>query len=151
MEEILSAHRKCLGRSIAKKKPVKVVYISNPMAMRVTASAATFHALVQKLTGRDSDVDAIASAASVAEPLSALSRPSDGTTGSTTTSMSVDPCNSLVAPSEVFGGGFDAQILENFWRFFTGAGGRPPPGAPTVAPPLAMPRGQKKYMINKPY
>ncbi|XP_042471631.1 uncharacterized protein LOC122053707 [Zingiber officinale] len=114
MEEILSAHRKCLVRSIAKKKPVKVVYISNPM--RVTASAATFRALVQKLTGRDSDVDAIASfsaAASVAEPPLALS----GST--TTTSKSVDPCNSLVAPSEVFGGGFDAQMLENFWEFLS--------------------------------
>ncbi|WOL03179.1 hypothetical protein Cni_G11899 [Canna indica] len=38
----------------AKKKPVKVVYISNPM--RVTTSAAKFRGLVQKLTGRDSNV-----------------------------------------------------------------------------------------------
>ncbi|XP_074563958.1 uncharacterized protein LOC141820531 [Curcuma longa] len=129
MEEILGAHRKCLGRSIAKKKPVKVVYISNPM--RVTASAATFRALVQKLTGRDSDVDAIASAASVAEPPPAFLRPSDGATGSTTTSMSVDPCNSLVAPSEVFGGGFDAQMLENFWGFLSAAA--PPYYEPQMA------------------
>ncbi|CAO1946332.1 unnamed protein product [Urochloa humidicola] len=35
------------------KKPIKVVYISNPM--RVRTSAAGFRALVQELTGRDAD------------------------------------------------------------------------------------------------
>ncbi|PNT73059.1 hypothetical protein BRADI_2g52881v3 [Brachypodium distachyon] len=35
------------------KKPIKVVYISNPM--RVKTSAAGFRALVQELTGRDAD------------------------------------------------------------------------------------------------
>ncbi|KAL1821002.1 hypothetical protein DCAR_0417374 [Daucus carota subsp. sativus] len=36
-----------------KKKPVKVVYISNPM--KVNTSASQFRALVQELTGRDAD------------------------------------------------------------------------------------------------
>uniref|UniRef100_A0ACD5ZP82 Uncharacterized protein n=1 Tax=Avena sativa TaxID=4498 RepID=A0ACD5ZP82_AVESA len=40
------------GRSGA-KKPIKVVYISNPM--RVKTSAADFRALVQDLTGRHAD------------------------------------------------------------------------------------------------
>lgn len=35
------------------KKPIKVLYISNPM--RVTTSAAGFRALVQELTGRNAD------------------------------------------------------------------------------------------------
>lgn len=37
-----------------KKKGVKVVYISNPM--KVKTSASEFRALVQELTGRDSDI-----------------------------------------------------------------------------------------------
>ncbi|KAL5220930.1 hypothetical protein ABZP36_025643 [Zizania latifolia] len=37
----------------AGKKPIKVVYISNPM--RVKTSAAGFRALVQELTGRNAD------------------------------------------------------------------------------------------------
>ncbi|XP_038882812.1 sigma factor binding protein 2, chloroplastic-like [Benincasa hispida] len=36
-----------------KKKPIKVVYISNPM--KVQTSASKFMALVQELTGRDAD------------------------------------------------------------------------------------------------
>jgi len=38
---------------VAGKKPIKVVYISNPM--RVKTSAAGFRALVQELTGRHAD------------------------------------------------------------------------------------------------
>ncbi|KAF6163307.1 hypothetical protein GIB67_025171 [Kingdonia uniflora] len=37
-----------------KKKPIKVVYISNPM--KVKTSASEFRAKVQELTGQDSDV-----------------------------------------------------------------------------------------------
>lgn len=36
-----------------KKKPIKIVYISNPM--KVQTSAAEFMALVQELTGQDAD------------------------------------------------------------------------------------------------
>ncbi|KAE8664097.1 Sigma factor binding protein 2 [Hibiscus syriacus] len=36
------------------KKPIKVVYISNPM--KVTTSASEFMALVQKLTGQDAEL-----------------------------------------------------------------------------------------------
>ncbi|MQL86894.1 hypothetical protein Taro_019435 [Colocasia esculenta] len=38
----------------AKKKQIKVVYISNPM--RVKTTAAEFKGLVQELTGQDSDI-----------------------------------------------------------------------------------------------
>lgn len=38
----------------SKKKPIKVVYISNPM--KVKTSVSQFRALVQGLTGRDSDL-----------------------------------------------------------------------------------------------
>ncbi|KAF8716786.1 hypothetical protein HU200_025878 [Digitaria exilis] len=41
------------GKGGGNKKPIKVVYISNPM--RVETSAAGFRALVQELTGRDAD------------------------------------------------------------------------------------------------
>ncbi|PKU76387.1 sigma factor binding protein 1, chloroplastic-like [Dendrobium catenatum] len=37
-----------------KQKPLKVVYISNPI--RVTTSADGFRGVVQELTGRDSDI-----------------------------------------------------------------------------------------------
>lgn len=40
-------------RGKAKKKPIKVVYIPNPM--KVTTSASQFRTLVQLLTGQDSD------------------------------------------------------------------------------------------------
>ncbi|KAK3446558.1 uncharacterized protein LOC104444112 [Eucalyptus grandis] len=45
--------RKPTKRSKPKSKPIKVVYISNPM--RVKTSASQFRALVQKLTGRDAE------------------------------------------------------------------------------------------------
>ncbi|KAF7804007.1 sigma factor binding protein 2, chloroplastic [Senna tora] len=41
-------------RSKSKKKPIKVVYISNPM--KVKASASEFRALVQELTGQDAEL-----------------------------------------------------------------------------------------------
>ncbi|XP_031285436.1 sigma factor binding protein 1, chloroplastic-like [Pistacia vera] len=41
------------------KKGIKVVYISSPM--KVNTCASNFRALVQELTGKDSDVDASAS------------------------------------------------------------------------------------------
>ncbi|KAI3844755.1 hypothetical protein MKW92_029921 [Papaver armeniacum] len=45
--------------SIPKKisKPVRVVYISNPM--KVKASVSEFRSLVQELTGRDSDISSV--------------------------------------------------------------------------------------------
>lgn len=41
-------------RTKTKKKPLKVVYISNPV--KLTATAAQFRAVVQELTGRDSNI-----------------------------------------------------------------------------------------------
>ncbi|KAK3218121.1 hypothetical protein Dsin_012091 [Dipteronia sinensis] len=44
-------HRKATRKSKTKTKPIKVVYISNPMKVKTCASK--FRALVQELTGRD--------------------------------------------------------------------------------------------------
>ncbi|XP_059288338.1 uncharacterized protein LOC132041649 [Lycium ferocissimum] len=53
MEKMLSVHSKKANKQPknTKKKPVKVVYIANPM--KVNTSAAEFRALVQQLTGQD--------------------------------------------------------------------------------------------------
>ncbi|MQL93875.1 hypothetical protein Taro_026516 [Colocasia esculenta] len=52
--EKLRAHQRDIKPVKAKKRPVKVVYISNPT--RVTATAAQFKSLVQELTGQFSDI-----------------------------------------------------------------------------------------------
>ncbi|KAJ4969914.1 hypothetical protein NE237_003013 [Protea cynaroides] len=58
MDKFSTVHRssKCSKHSKSKKKskPIRVVYISNPM--KVKTSASEFRALVQELTGRDSDL-----------------------------------------------------------------------------------------------
>ncbi|KAK8588834.1 hypothetical protein V6N13_087732 [Hibiscus sabdariffa] len=46
--------RKLSPRKAKSKKPIKVVYISNPM--KVKTSASKFRALVQKLTGQDAEL-----------------------------------------------------------------------------------------------
>ncbi|CAK7336494.1 unnamed protein product [Dovyalis caffra] len=53
--DVLGVNRKNVKRSHAKrsKKGIKVVYISSPM--KVNTSASEFRALVQELTGKDSD------------------------------------------------------------------------------------------------
>ena len=57
MNKPLSVHeKKATKQGKAKKKQVKVVYISNPM--KVNASASEFMALVQELTGREASVPA---------------------------------------------------------------------------------------------
>ncbi|KAK1278216.1 hypothetical protein QJS04_geneDACA003581 [Acorus gramineus] len=52
----------------AKKKPIKVVYISNPM--RVETSPSKFRSLVQELTGQDSDVSRFENNKQVSTPSS---------------------------------------------------------------------------------
>ncbi|ONK63616.1 uncharacterized protein A4U43_C07F17120 [Asparagus officinalis] len=52
--ESLSVARKSPKQSRSKKKAIKVVYISNPM--RIRASESDFRAVVQELTGQDSDI-----------------------------------------------------------------------------------------------
>jgi VQ motif len=53
MEKQSVQQKKANQTNKAKKKPIKVVYISNPM--KVKANTADFRALVQELTGRDAD------------------------------------------------------------------------------------------------
>ncbi|KAI5663684.1 hypothetical protein M9H77_23007 [Catharanthus roseus] len=51
---VMKVHQKKVTKQPkTKKKPIKVVYISNPM--KVNTSASEFRALVQELTGQDSD------------------------------------------------------------------------------------------------
>lgn len=52
--EKLNVNQKSPKLAKAKKKPLKVVYISNPV--KLTATAAQFRAVVQELTGRDSNI-----------------------------------------------------------------------------------------------
>ncbi|XP_027173895.1 sigma factor binding protein 1, chloroplastic-like [Coffea eugenioides] len=55
MDKMLSVNQKKTNKQPKnKKKPVKVVYISNPM--KVKTSASEFRALVQELTGQDADM-----------------------------------------------------------------------------------------------
>ncbi|KAF8398238.1 hypothetical protein HHK36_017164 [Tetracentron sinense] len=54
MEKPSVHQRKSSKQAKPKKKPIKVVYISNPM--KVKTSASEFRALVQELTGRDSNL-----------------------------------------------------------------------------------------------
>ncbi|KAL6981087.1 hypothetical protein U1Q18_022718 [Sarracenia purpurea var. burkii] len=51
--ELLGVHHNTRKRK-GRKERVKVVYISSPV--KVTTSASSFRALVQELTGRDSDL-----------------------------------------------------------------------------------------------
>ncbi|KAL4353347.1 hypothetical protein GQ457_06G024590 [Hibiscus cannabinus] len=58
MDDLISSStlqtRKLSPRKAKSKKPIKVVYISNPM--KVKTSASKFRALVQKLTGQDAEL-----------------------------------------------------------------------------------------------
>ncbi|XP_010276684.1 PREDICTED: sigma factor binding protein 1, chloroplastic-like [Nelumbo nucifera] len=54
MDKLSVQQKKAAKQAKSKKKPIKVVYISNPM--KVKTSASEFRALVQELTGRDSDL-----------------------------------------------------------------------------------------------
>ncbi|KAJ8511559.1 hypothetical protein OPV22_001993 [Ensete ventricosum] len=99
------------AKATKKKKPIRVVYISNPM--RVTTSAAQFRGLVQKLTGRDSNV------ADMAIACSPTGGPSADYAGMTPQDLSTDsgalgPCKGAVAtPFEMLDDGFSAQMLED--------------------------------------
>ncbi|CAD5197299.1 unnamed protein product [Musa acuminata subsp. malaccensis] len=100
------------AKATKKKKPIKVVYISNPM--RVTTSAAQFRGLVQKLTGRDSNVADMDIACSPAGGPSADREgmtPRDLSSGS----GSLGPCKGAVAtPFEMLDDdGFSSQMLED--------------------------------------
>ncbi|CAL9046189.1 uncharacterized protein LOC135674035 [Musa acuminata AAA Group] len=106
--------RKTPGQAKAKKKPIKVVYISNPM--KVTTSAAKFRGLVQKLTGRDSNVAYMAATdSSMAESLpgsaAAYEAPRDPSLEST--GAVDDPYKAAAAsPFEVFDDAFTPQTLD---------------------------------------
>ncbi|WOK95941.1 hypothetical protein Cni_G04648 [Canna indica] len=132
--EKLSIHRKRFKQpKLAKRTtPTKVIYIASPM--RVTTTAAAFRSLVQKLTGRDSDVAAHAAISSQvpeesqvapAAVLGAAAGYGDSGGGSTaplgrTVGGSVEVGNSLVAPNEVFDEtSLGAQMLENFSDFMS--------------------------------
>ncbi|XP_058107482.1 nuclear speckle RNA-binding protein B-like [Magnolia sinica] len=63
MDNKLSVHHKRSPKQTKpKKKPIKIVYISNPM--KVETSASEFRALVQELTGQDSDYRSSSSSSS---------------------------------------------------------------------------------------
>ncbi|KAH0466365.1 hypothetical protein IEQ34_006468 [Dendrobium chrysotoxum] len=83
MDQKPSAHhnrfpKKSNTKPSKKQKPLKVVYISNPI--RVTTSADGFRGVVQELTGRDSDIADILAR----QPL--INHP-------------VEPCDALIRPT----------------------------------------------------
>ncbi|KAJ8472043.1 hypothetical protein OPV22_026386 [Ensete ventricosum] len=110
--ERTGVHPKCLKRSkAAKKTPIKVVYISDPM--RVTTTVANFRSLVQSLTGRDSVLETTDDSSTASAPPSAAS----STPSNHGVSCNVEQKNSLVAPVEAFDQAFVARMLENFPGF----------------------------------
>lgn len=125
------------------KKPIKVVYISNPM--RVKTSAAGFRALVQELTGRDADPSkfspedfAGAGAAAAADDLGCAAVPELSPRGAAASSETVvaspaaaDHLPDAAAAVPLHGGdyyydeeeedgdGFSSQLLENSYTVFS--------------------------------
>ncbi|KAG1365515.1 sigma factor binding protein 1, chloroplastic [Cocos nucifera] len=124
--ERLSLHQKNTKQAKAKKKPIKVVYISNPM--KIKTSAAEFRNLVQELTGQDSNVATLSKSPYVEDTGDPppLPEPSSGATGTPgpnpVMNQGSDPCHNafrnLSSPYEMIDEAFDLQMLENipgFW------------------------------------
>uniref|UniRef100_A0ACD5XVX2 Uncharacterized protein n=1 Tax=Avena sativa TaxID=4498 RepID=A0ACD5XVX2_AVESA len=107
------------------KKPIKVVYISNPM--RVKTSAADFRALVQDLTGRHADpskysADEDDAAARVQQELS----PEGSAAASTPDAGGPGPAAVPEFAAAAFGDGdeeeediFGSQLLDNDYSVFS--------------------------------
>ncbi|XP_073101110.1 uncharacterized protein [Elaeis guineensis] len=124
--ERLSVHQKSSKQAKAKKKPIKVVYISNPM--KIKTSAAEFRNLVQELTGQDSPVANLSKSPYVEDTGDPppLPEPSSGATSTPgpnpVMNQSSDPChNAFRSPSstpyEMIDEAFDPQMLENIPGF----------------------------------
>ncbi|MGI4297515.1 VQ motif-containing protein, partial [Klebsiella pneumoniae] len=109
--------KKATKQSKAKKKQVKVVYISNPM--KVKASASEFMALVQELTGRDASVpgpteysesDSVGSHPTmVPDGVKEVNDDDHGIEVPTRSDPTFDPYDDVFVP----------QMLENFSGFFS--------------------------------
>ncbi|KAK1319345.1 hypothetical protein QJS10_CPB04g00499 [Acorus calamus] len=108
----------------AKKKPIKVVYISNPM--RVETSPSEFRSLVQELTGQDSDVSRFETNKQVSTPSSEEEPPQqqqqqpivlvDDDEGTSSSSMTTDllrkNIEEVAFDFDLFDGSFTSQMLE---------------------------------------
>ncbi|XP_008788483.2 sigma factor binding protein 2, chloroplastic-like [Phoenix dactylifera] len=124
--ERLSVHQKNTKPAAkAKKKPIKVVYISNPM--KVKASAAEFRDLVQELTGRDSNVaylSRLPDAEDTGDPPPAPESSSGAAAGpSPAANRSSNPCDNALRSAansdlfEMFDETFNPQMMENLQGF----------------------------------
>ncbi|XP_068660912.1 sigma factor binding protein 1, chloroplastic-like [Aristolochia californica] len=120
----LAVHPKKTNKSLrSKKKQIKVVYISNPM--KVKASASEFRALVQELTGQDSDPAEMAKffqGDGLDEQLGPQNQPSDD---QYEPSMPVPFMQPVSEPSRHVSNPFDSlddvftpQMVESFNGFF---------------------------------
>ncbi|XP_072975810.1 sigma factor binding protein 2, chloroplastic-like [Typha angustifolia] len=130
--EKLSVHQKGSKQAKAKKKPIKVVYISNPM--KVKATAEEFRTLVQELTGRDSNVADLSKFPGPDDGgesrLSAPAPHTDTTAtlnpGSSSDHGGVDPCETgyktAVNPFDMLDDAFAPQMLDNLPGFSPSAG-----------------------------
>ncbi|RWW74574.1 hypothetical protein BHE74_00017484 [Ensete ventricosum] len=97
-----------------KKKTVKVVYISNPMWF--TTSVVKFRALVQKLTGRDSNVGDTGGTSIVLDGLEKLSAQPTPGSGVASDSTGMDPGTATASAAfEMFDDDvFTPEMLDNF-------------------------------------
>ncbi|XP_010922092.1 uncharacterized protein [Elaeis guineensis] len=127
--EKLSVHQKNTKQAKAKKKPIKVVYISNPMKVKATASE--FRDLVQELTGRDSKVADLSRLPAVEDTDDPPPAAPESTTGPPAqpnpapTNRSSNSCDNALKsvsgsgldPYEMFDDPFNPQMLENLQGF----------------------------------
>ncbi|KAJ6818613.1 putative circumsporozoite protein [Iris pallida] len=111
------------GGAKAAKKPIKVVCISNPMKFK--ASASEFRALVQRLTGQDSDT---ANIMSKYHPTHDLDEPQDAASDQEDQAAPPppppDPASAAAAaggggaisicPLELLDGAFNTRLAEGF-------------------------------------
>ncbi|KAK1278217.1 hypothetical protein QJS04_geneDACA003582 [Acorus gramineus] len=103
----------------AKKKPIKVVYISNPT--RVETSPSKFRSLVQELTGQDSDVSRFENNKQVSTP-SSEEEPPPHQQQQQPIVLVDDESDLLMRKNieeaafelELFNGSFTPQMLESF-------------------------------------
>ncbi|KAL7197662.1 hypothetical protein ACSBR2_020231 [Camellia fascicularis] len=124
MDKPLSVHeKKATKQTKTKKKPVKVVYISNPM--RVQTSASEFRALVQELTGQDSvmpehgkysEIDTVTNNPTVPDGIKISD---DDDQGPEVPAMEQEQPQRSDPAFEPYDDVFMPQMLENFSGFFS--------------------------------
>lgn len=110
MEKLGGSKQKSPKAAKAKKKPVKVVYISNPM--RVEASASEFKGVVQELTGQDSDISDLSKFAD-GRPETEAAPPEDSPPAAAVTAAELHLQQQRQDTADMFDEIFTPQVLED--------------------------------------